>query len=742
MNSDWLQQVNRIEKSYEALFREVNHSGAQESILGITIDDTKKTYHGENRFPPRARPQTIGSIDNEEYVLYSADIKMQIQNSDVTLQVYAKSILQKLEGIQLKIRENREKTRARDQYLSSLTLRVPDNELPYLSEVSLELRALGDEAAQLLTELDSIQFARPELNTAQEQLPAGITSYCQQLRVDASRTTLQLDALLALAEDMLYAPRGEVCRLDGIEPDWSSQAALQASLMAAPVAARALRYSQDCLQRGQRLCPPLYDFLCDPRLHANMLAICGYNFAPGQLAAALAFLVADRSLETGATAASQTVHELLLEDCGLGDVEVAEVAKHLPAFEALHTLSLRGNAMTSAGLTNIATVLWELGLPLRALHLDRNRVGPEGAMMLAKSLHRCRFLQRLSLSHNPIGDAGFFYIVRATMNPYRRARRSLPRPIELAGEDEEREGFHSDDEDSEPESESDCQSSDDDDDDAFTAVDDDESAYSVRAEYLPSRLMTRRALVEVDLAKRSREHYKYVLSTRTLLQRWFGRVRVKLMAVAAWMRLRSRGHNMHTLEAMGCGLGPFSLRVASHALSDNHNLATLALAENAIGHSEYETADTHVLVRLAQETGLCHLDLRQAGLFEQHVEALVRALNRPHATLQSIDLGGNHLGPSGANMVAGLSSFFVDRMGVGSGYSAPPVLSRSDLWADRAAPVVGKGLSQSKRAGNASQAVSVARSLDEDNDFEGDDGRFIDKSHLAQQEEMWRRGVA
>lgn len=74
MNSDWLQQVSRIEKSYETLFRDVNGGDAHtNSLIGLNADDSLKTYHGNNRFPPRARPHALKGLDNEQYNVYASD---------------------------------------------------------------------------------------------------------------------------------------------------------------------------------------------------------------------------------------------------------------------------------------------------------------------------------------------------------------------------------------------------------------------------------------------------------------------------------------------------------------------------------------------------------------------------------------------------------------------------------------------------------------------------------------------
>ena len=205
----------------------------------------------------------------------------------------------------------------------------------------------------------------------------------------------------------------------------------------------------------------------------------------------------------------------------------------------------------------------------------------------------------------------------------------------------------------------------------------------------------------------------------------YKRIRCKLQAVAALQRLACRGHPLHTLEVAGCGLGPYALTCLAHALFDNHNLTSVVLSENAIGHSEYvvvkhmciyvclcpslsssslrfhmhyilyiyiyiytnhpplshtrihrsnryEKADNSALVTLLSSTNLQYLSLRNCGIFEHNLEAMVRALNKPLSPLLSVDLSGNHLGPTGANMIASVHNFFVDQLSLGVGF-APQV---------------------------------------------------------------------
>ena len=290
-------------------------------------------------------------------------------------------------------------------------------------------------------------------------------------------------------------------------------------------------------------------------------------------------------------------------------------------------------------------------------------------------------------------------------------------------------------------------------------------------EYIPSSIMNRRGLAMAKKMKETKEIQKK--THRTILQKWYSRVRIRVMAVASLLRLRSRGHNMHTLEAAGCGLGPFSLQVLAHGLSDNHNMGTVILAENAVGHSEYEKVDNSTLSKLLTESRLQHLSLRSCGIFEHNVEAMVRAMNKSTVHLHSVDLSGNYLGPTGANMVASLHSFFVDQLSIGTGYKTQGALTRPIASDELGHPTSSSNSNRSrtKSKAGASRPTSMGNmgiggggndsskpykghenqydamgggphekvTFDDDNDFDGEDGRFVDRVHLVQEEEEARR---
>ena len=331
--------------------------------------------------------------------------------------------------------------------------------------------------------------------------------------------------------------------------------------------------------------------------------------------------------------------------------------------------------------------------------LDDNEITSSGALMLSKSLHRCRHLTRLSLSGNPIGDSGFYYIVRSTMNRLRKARPGLPRPAEVDGEEEGNVDFDSDAEDDEDDhetrrrrrinrrkksvgdsadyssdSDSDETASDGDlselEDDAFTATGEGESVYSEKPAYVPSKQaiyfhkqktggwgqgrQTRRGERGVNT---NDESAAALPKFKTL----YKRVRIKVLAFSRFLQLRRRGLLLRSLSVARCGLGPFTAQVAAYAFRDNSYMRSLDLSHNAIGHSEIEQANTKTLQELASSTGLHTLRLRQCGLFEEGLGALVKGASHAESSLRELDLSGNHCGPTGAAIIASASNLHVDQ---------------------------------------------------------------------------------
>ncbi|CEO94834.1 unnamed protein product (mitochondrion) [Plasmodiophora brassicae] len=98
----------------------------------------------------------------------------------------------------------------------------------------------------------------------------------------------------------------------------------------------------------------------------------------------------------------------------------------------LKILTLRGNQLTDAAAHPILDAVGEGG-QLAALNLSTNLLGPDTATQVGLLLRGDRTLQSVSLSHNPVGDAGLVAIL-AAMRPFplepaevKNAKKFLPR---------------------------------------------------------------------------------------------------------------------------------------------------------------------------------------------------------------------------------------------------------------------------------------------------------------------------
>jgi predicted nucleic acid-binding protein len=589
-----------------------------------------------------------------------------------------------------------------------------------------------------------------------------ISKCTQLLRSDISSTVMLAMGLNNIAEEALYAPRGVTCKLNGIVTDWTN-ASLTQELQAlhAPRTFEAQAYAQLMLSQRLPVHPGIYAFLGNMSAASYSLVVTGHAFATGELELLLQFLCTNSTsnstsgnvagtgtgglgMDMGGYGSSSgsvlsrrlctVITGLYLDNCRMGDADTELLTHYLPDFSSLARLSLKRNAISSAGCTTLSIVLWEQGLPLQALMLDHNRIGTNGALMLSKAMHRCRHLTRLTVSGNPIGDVGFYYIIRATMNSVRKARRTLPRPPELDDEEEGNADFHSDDENSddggevpsqlgrsrgrggrrrkrrapsvlrgyhtgkdedesttdsdagESDSADDSEHGDDGGDDLFSVTGENESVYSEVPAKIPSKLAVQlnRGPLGVS-AVAIEEHYSGSLASlhestarqhaqrskkrvfANKFQQVYSRVRIKVLAFRAFLEVRRRGSTLRTLSVAKCGLGPRAAAIAAHACGDNHYLLSLDLSHNAIGHSELESADCPALLALGANSGLTTLKVRQAGLLEEGLSALVKGANRS-ASLNELDISGNHCGPTGVAIVASARNFFVDQASFSLGY--------------------------------------------------------------------------
>lgn len=710
-----------MEGAYNNLF--ADSSG--KSGIDVVNDDDR--YLGKNRFPSRKRPQIPPPIIQEEYDIYalceSEKETLDSEDSDdAELISHFDSLSTFVSDIVQSICENRNSSIEFGQELSTKPTNPDESDLILMSELLADLQQIHSESSDSSMKMESLLFKDAE-ELFPMGLPDNIHDMCHNIREEISATLFFLDALISHTEDTIYADRGVICRLDGIACDWNPIDNMTVSIAhdyAMPFEAQKFQlYMQS---KSLPVCNAVLDFLCNVKGHNYTLVIQNWHFAQNEFNEIFKFLTQRKRRKANEEKAvdnqnsldhfidkseydhtsndsvnneydglcvSDFVKRLFIDQCELSDEEVSTISHHLPDFEALDTLSLRHNHITTAGLTAISTVIWEYGLPLVNLKFDNNNIGSGGALMLSKAMHRCRHIQYLSMSYNPIGDEGLYYLVRASMNPHRKAKQNLPRPA-LLEEEENEDDYDSDAEDSDEEdvgytigqypddtksTKSDDSSDEeyDSDDDAFTADGDNESVYSEKAEYIPSShyLKANQMVAVKDIFTKYLGQRGHKQKTKNKLQKIYNRIRLKVQAVAAFMKIRVRGSSLYSLSVAGCDLTPYSLKVLSYALTDNHNLCSLDVSHNSIAPVKYEEAESVQMMDLVSRTKLTSLQINDIGMNEDGLACIVRAINKSKTHLTTLEMSDNKLGPTGANLISALPHYFVDSMSISLGHHVP-----------------------------------------------------------------------
>jgi len=137
-------------------------------------------------------------------------------------------------------------------------------------------------------------------------------------------------------------------------------------------------------------------------------------------------------------------------------------------------------------------------------------------------------------------------------------------------------------------------------------------------------------------------------------------VRLKLVAINAFCRLRCRGHILNSLDVSDCGITKEALSFIVPALIDNTNIRSLDLSNNAkLLKSRDSCKQMSRLLKggCLKDVKLNHLSLDDAGL-----EELARGI-ATSPSLRSIELSGNHFGPTAATWLSSLSKqYYLDEL--------------------------------------------------------------------------------
>jgi hypothetical protein len=281
---------------------------------------------------------------------------------------------------------------------------------------------------------------------------------------------------------------------------------------------------------------------------------------------------------------------------------------------------------------------------LRSVALDFNDIGSQGAEALASVLARCPFLESLTLSHNPVGDAGLYFLLRGVMNKDRKAYASLPLPSAHPLRQRTVEEVSSD-EDSEEEE------------------DDRGSVAKVRLQleaiekkeqlhgYTTARSERKKRgtaaggwVVHAD----SEEEVWAVSLSRRLFK-----FKLVLLCASTLLALRKRGHPLSLLDVSHCELTADAGAMVACAVRDRVGLSSLYLGGNALGD-----LGVAAIAQVLPGSLLRHLSLCDVGLTAETLDQVVRAASQT-SSLTGLDLSENPFESLEGNLVASLGQTFV-----------------------------------------------------------------------------------
>lgn len=163
----------------------------------------------------------------------------------------------------------------------------------------------------------------------------------------------------------------------------------------------------------------------------------------------------------------------------------------------------------------------------------------------------------------------------------------------------------------------------------------------------------------------------------TALIRWMIKIRVKLVAVNAFVRLLRPGSILSSLSVAACKLSADVVPTFAQALRDNQNIVFLDVSHNP--DLLVAPASCQVLAQLIETGGLSTLLANNCGVNDRGFMELTRGASLSR-TIRSLELSDNHIGPTGANWAATANKvFFLDTLTIAGGFhSSAPFKKKGD----------------------------------------------------------------
>lgn len=450
------------------------------------------------------------------------------------------------------------------------------------------------------------------------------------------------------------------------------------------------------------VCNEVCAYLQSPKDYVyGLLFPFGYIFTVNELAGIfnyfqLQHLLCSSTPTFSSYSVSAITKELVLSGCRLHDKDCHILANHLHIFPSLMTLDLSSNEVTSAGVSSIVAAVFTMGpaCQLRYLSLKKNSIDCTGLAVIAEALRSGKSLMRLemlSVAENPVKNKGICELLKSTMNKYRKAYQFL-RFIKWHTLVEENElDNESEDETVEDQQQQqqamnpilhNCYYS-----DYFhsssivhthhnvnqaASVDsnniiagswfthpgegfwlDDKSDYSSSHDDDSDEDDLLRRTVTEKVSSPQQPVKKKVPKLVSILIK----LRVRLAAVNAFLRLRTRGHILSYLDISCCLMTKEIIRYIDLVLKDNHNLKVFDMSNNKVLRSKDSCRE---ISNIFTSSALQTVKLNGCGITDEGLQEIAKGVAASE-TLRSVELSDNHFGPTGANWVASLSRrFYID----------------------------------------------------------------------------------
>ena len=146
------------------------------------------------------------------------------------------------------------------------------------------------------------------------------------------------------------------------------------------------------------------------------------------------------------------------------------------------------------------------------------------------------------------------------------------------------------------------------------------------------------------------------------------KLRLRIAAVNAFLRLRTRGHILSYLDISCCLFTKEIIRYIDLVLKDNHNLKVFDMSNNKVLQSKESCQE---ISSIFASSALHTVKMNGCEITDEGLQEIAKGIAESETLIRSVELSDNHFGPTGANWVASLSRrYFIDDLVLRNGDSS------------------------------------------------------------------------